>query len=462
MKQAPSHILLRVFTVHYVKHRLVHFDRMLLGSIVEEQLITISVVQPYCEMIHSVCGLNADQVGLVVHALSHSDDKDLATLFITSLALIDTTLLLLLKEMFSTRKHILYWTQLAKSPSWEIYLYRLNSVVFKSVFVDKERDYLILNSSELMLRHAEMLRSDLSDLSILLEKVSVAASHLKAVYVQLNSVGGTMSDARRKLGLIKPGLQSESDFKVPEGNSFDDIGVKLGLSMVSVEDDSQQQPQQAPAHPARSVFGLSVPSEDDEWEIKDSAAEVLEQQQRVRFERRGTLGNGGGSGAEEELGLIRLGVRRELEQCLVGLAEAFAEYLPHLVLALPMPTAHPQAEKPQQLGQEGEAAVAGAPSPGLKLNPSGKRADLSLQELEDLYDRLETFLDTLRVTRGPKVRVSASYLIASLHRNRLTVTDDFLDVLLFSFLLFRRSRYSSRKHECTSPRTGSATGSAIW
>ncbi len=373
-------------------------------------------------MIYSVCGLSADQVGLVVHALSHSDDKDLATLFITSLALIDTTLLLLLKEMFSTRKHILYWTQLAKSPSWEIYLYRLNSVVFKSVFVNQDRDYLILDSSELMLRHAEMLRSDLSDLSILLEKVVSAASSLKAVYVQLNSVGGTMSNARRKLGLIKPGLQSDSDFQAPDKDSFDDIGVKLGLSMVSVDEeaptfDFPHQQQQHHHHQGRvaSVFGLSVPSEDDEWEIKESAAEVLDQQQRVRFERKDS------DGGIEELSLIRCSVRRDLEQCLVGLAESFAEYLPHLVLALPLPllplalplrmaspvvsadaTAIPAD---RELPSTGDKSSSAQPCPISKLNPSGKRTDLSLQELEDLYDRLETFLDTLRVTRGAKVRL---------------------------------------------------------
>ena len=365
-------------------------------------------------MIHSVCGLSADQVGLVVHALSHSDDKDLATLFITSLAIIDTTLLLLLKEMFSTRKHILYWTQLAKSPSWEIYLYRLNSVVFKSVFVNKERDYLILDSSELMLRHAEMLRSDLSDLSILLEKVIMAASSLKAVYVQLNSGGGTMSNARRKLGLIKPGLQSESDFQEPEKDSYDDIGVKLGLSMVSVDEEAPtfDNAFHQSHHQGRvaSVFGLSVPSEDEEWEIKESAADVLDQQQRVRFERKDS------ESGIEELSLIRRSVRRELEQCLVGLAESFAEYLPHLVLALPLPLAlslplarpvvsadSTTTPADRQLPLSADNSSSAQPCPIAKLNPSGKRADLSLQELEDLYDRLETFLDTLRVTRGPKV-----------------------------------------------------------
>jgi len=371
-------------------------------------------------MIHSVCGLSADQVGLVVHALSHSDDKDLATLFITSLALIDTTLLLLLKEMFSTRKHILYWTQLAKSPSWEIYLYRLNSVVFKSVFVNQDRDYLILDSSELMLRHAEMLRSDLSDLSILLEKVVSAASSLKAVYVQLNSVGGTMSNARRKLGLIKPGLQSDSDFQEPDKDSFDDIGVKLGLSMVSVDEEaptfdfSHQQQQQHRHHQQQgrvaSVFGLSVPSEDDEWEMKESAADVLDQQQRVRFERKDS------EGGIEELSLIRRSVRRDLEQCLVGLAESFAEYLPHLVLALPLPLplalplpmASPVVSADATAIPVDRESSSAQPCPISKLNPSGKRADLSLQELEDLYDRLETFLDTLRVTRGAKVSLNLS------------------------------------------------------
>ena len=208
-------------------------------------------------MMHSIAGLNVDQVGLVVHTLNHTGNNDLASLFITTLALIDTTLLLILKEMFSTRKHILYWTELAKSPSWEIVLYRLNSVAFKKLFAQRDRDYVILDNSEGMRQHAERIRADLNELSILLEKVNAAASLLKAVYLQLNSMGGTLTDRRELFLLRSDWLDSEPTTTADNTNSLSNSGYSntstsprirnapggdgLGLSILTEEELLEEQ-----------------------------------------------------------------------------------------------------------------------------------------------------------------------------------------------------------------------------
>ncbi len=200
-----------------------------------------------------------------------------------------------------------------------------------------------------------------------------------------------MSNARRNLGLI---VQSDSD-KDP----FDDKAVKLGLcEEVSVDEEPPTFDffhHQQHHHQSRvaSVFGLSVHSEENEKQMKERASDVLDQQQRVCFERM-------------DLIIIWRSVGREFEQCLMGLAESFAEYLPHLVPAVPLPLAFPlppASLADPELPLSVDSLCSAQPCPISKLNPSGKRANLSVQVLEDLYDRLETFLDTLRVTRGAKV-----------------------------------------------------------
>lgn len=265
-----------------------------------------------------------------MHALNQSGNKDLASLYITTLTLVDTAMLLLLREMFSTRRHIVYWSQLAKSPKWEIYLYSLNSKIFKALFSRKDRNYLILDNSELMLRHAEMLKADLCDLSILLERISEAGANLKAIYLNLDSMSGTVSDKRRRTLSLQ--ANRKSDLELTDST---EIGVKLGAAMATAADDDVSV--SGPGlglglglgerHAA--VFGLSVPSEEEEWVIKEGGVDILQaQHQQMRFQSREDE-------KAEELAMVRELTRRQLEKCLVSLSDSFAEFVPHLVLSFP-------------------------------------------------------------------------------------------------------------------------------
>jgi hypothetical protein len=354
-------------------------------------------------MLHSVAGLNVEQVGLVVHALSQADSKDLACIFITSLALIDSALVMVLKEMFSTRKHILYWNQLAKSARWELVFYLINSKLFKLVFASKERDYLILDESELMLRHAEMLRCDLDDLSIFLDKISAAGAELKAVYLQLASMGGTLSDVRRRGTSNMSSADNKSELELADlsdTNVAAEIGVQLGVSMSALGDVGEALAENTHA------LGLSIPSEDEELVVREGGVHVLQQHQQYRFQSREEE-------REDELRMIRELTRRRLEACLLALADCFAEYLPHLVgSAAPHAaarTATVLSSLPVDMGAQSagdHVASEADPIPYAVLNPTGRRAELTVPELEEVFCNLETFVDRLRATRGAKARTS--------------------------------------------------------
>lgn len=319
----------------------------------------------------------------------------MASLFITTLALIDNTLVLLLKEMFSTRQHILYWSQLAKSSHWELFFYKLNSHMFKAIFSRIERDYLILDDSEVMLRHADMLRSDLNDLSILLEKVFLSGSHLKAIYVQLSSMGGSFSDMRRREALGSAGdSENKSELELEtlgKSESIHQIGVQLGLSMSAPEEASEE------AEAGRSL-GLAIASEDDELVAGAQGIDELREQQRFRF-------NSKEEEREEELGIIREVARSRLEQSLLTLADCFAQFLPHLVVkttAVVGSNAFVDASVVQR--EEGrERSLTATVAARSLLNPCGKRGSLEVRELEDAFCQMEAFIARLRELRGRKV-----------------------------------------------------------
>lgn len=142
-------------------------------------------------MLHSIVGLSIDQIGTVVNILTHTDNKDLATLYLLSLSVIDSTFMLILKEMFSSRTHILYWTELAKSSSWDISFYKLNCKIIHKIFNSTEA-ISILDNRDAMLQHADILRSDFYELSIFLDKINNAAGYLKSIYIELITIGNNV------------------------------------------------------------------------------------------------------------------------------------------------------------------------------------------------------------------------------------------------------------------------------
>lgn len=143
-------------------------------------------------MLHSIVGLSIDQIGTVINILTHTDNKDLATLYLLSLSVIDTTFMLILKEMFSSRTHILYWTELAKSSSWEISFYKLNCKIIHKILSHSTESISILENRDAMLQHADILRSDFYELSIFLDKINNAAGYLKNIYIELITIGNNV------------------------------------------------------------------------------------------------------------------------------------------------------------------------------------------------------------------------------------------------------------------------------
>mmetsp|Transcript_93123 Transcript_93123/g.182471 ORF Transcript_93123/g.182471 Transcript_93123/m.182471 type:complete len:953 (+) Transcript_93123:89-2947(+) len=358
-------------------------------------------------MIHSISGLNVEQVGLVVHSLSQAGCEDLASLYITCLAMIDAMLVVLLKEMFSTRKHILYWNQLAKSSQWELLLYIWNSKLFKLLFTQKDRDYLILDESDLMLKHAEMLRCDLDDMSILLNHICTAGADLKAIYMQLSSMGGTVSDSLRKENSALARNHSEVELTtLPPSSSVAEIGVQLGLSMSAKGSLAMTRPElntDVPINEAPTL-GLSIQSEDDDEHIVGvDGIKILQDKPRYRFHSKEEE-------REDELKLIREMARRRIESCLLSLALALSEYLPHLMPAavgkedgdwLNASAALASASVPQK-GENGDCTVKEASRAYYCLNPTGKRENLTVADMEMIFCCLEDFIDRIRSDRGHK------------------------------------------------------------
>lgn len=359
-------------------------------------------------MLHSVAGLNVEQVSLVVHSLNDAGCKDLASLYITSLALIDSMLSLLLKEMFSTRKHILYWHRLARSNRWELLMYLWNSKAFKALFARRDRDYLILDDSDLMLKHAEMLRCDLNEMSIFLDRINAAGAELKMIYVQLVSMGGSVSDARRKGSLP---ITSSADGMGSSGAGVGaasapataDIGVRLGLSNSALGTKVQES-----AAEQDFVLGLAIPSEDEDGDmvVREGGIDAWQESQR-RWADVGA-GVGGGSGTskvdkESELAIIRTMTNEGLERCLLLLADCLAEYLPHLLSTPATSTAAATNDTTTPAATSSSVTVMPSNTAYATLNPTGKRSGLNQEELEVVFCCLQEFVEKLCFTRGSKV-----------------------------------------------------------
>jgi hypothetical protein len=337
-------------------------------------------------MLHSIAGLNVEQIGLVVHILSRTGNNDLAGIFITTVALLDTTLQLILKEMFSTRKHILYWSELSKSPTLEILMYRLNSVLFKALFNWNERDYVILETSDQMEQHVEMIRSDLDELSILLENISVAASQLKAIYLQLNfldsrvvastaaaegSAARTQQRTNRLEASSKPvsfssplgrgdsstiGAGGESGIGLDIGFGSTDSGDQVA-SPTCVASPSHQQQQQQQQHSLQLSLPSTIKEEDESDDHGDFGAENSKKSTAVKgisfdkpsaatHESQRHYGNQQQQEEDEEaaeetmvlqkkqnMSMVRHLALRNLESCLLIMSRCFCQYVPHLVVA---------------------------------------------------------------------------------------------------------------------------------
>lgn len=143
-------------------------------------------------MIYSIVGFDANDISYIVHTLTLSGNDELALLFLKTLKLIDSILILLLKEMFSIRRDIIYWNRLAKSRQWVISMHYYNSYVYNRIFNyqyssnsnEKTIEEKCWNN-EMLLKHLELLRIDLEELSIFLDLINCAAERLKLLVVEL-------------------------------------------------------------------------------------------------------------------------------------------------------------------------------------------------------------------------------------------------------------------------------------
>lgn len=142
-------------------------------------------------MIHSIAGLNEEQVRTVVISLCYTNNEDLAKLYLSVLSFIDKLLLQTLHEMHSTTSEIAYWEHLAGSSPWDVLLYRVNSKVFRFLFSTwkhENQDIFLSNVDEFLL-HIQFLRYSFNNLAVVLAKISDAAAAMKSIFLFIRDSG---------------------------------------------------------------------------------------------------------------------------------------------------------------------------------------------------------------------------------------------------------------------------------
>lgn len=72
--------------------------------------------------------------------------------------------------------------------------------------------------------------------------------------------------------------------------------------------------------------------------------------------------------------------------------------------AADLPAGDPVVAAADQPAPSAAVSISNAQKAAALLNPSQRKADLSLQELDELYLNLDSFLDALRECRGSKVQ----------------------------------------------------------
>jgi hypothetical protein len=192
-------------------------------------------------MLHSITGITIDQIQLTIYTLDLISDyyrrkrlektsnesflkksendgnsssvypkeeelHDLSACYVMLLDAIDSLLLLVINEMFSTRMDINYWDRMQKGSSWELALYKWNSVIYKAIFSSKDEQkniVLPINNKHDMIFHIESLKDDFNNLAILLAKLNECVAILREITVKIDNLSLFTSRGNKRNVLFK-------------------------------------------------------------------------------------------------------------------------------------------------------------------------------------------------------------------------------------------------------------------
>jgi hypothetical protein len=164
-------------------------------------------------MLHSITGLTLDQIQLTLYTLnlikeyycSQKKEKDedieemyakeeeaqeLSSSYIMLIDSIDSLLLLVINELFSTRAEIIHWERMQKGSQWDLKLYQWNSYVYRLVFPYKNAKKIVIpiNDKHDMIYHIESLKDDFNNLAILLSKLHECIGIIREITVRIDNL----------------------------------------------------------------------------------------------------------------------------------------------------------------------------------------------------------------------------------------------------------------------------------
>lgn len=134
-------------------------------------------------MIKSLAGLSESNLNTINIALGYCPDSNVEKAFSIIVEIMESSLYLVVKEMFSTRSNIIYWEKLMKSNFWEIKIMKWNSRFFRKQ-ISKDQATLddLLMNPKIYTEYLESLKADFNELAVTLAKFQNAASYLKEIY----------------------------------------------------------------------------------------------------------------------------------------------------------------------------------------------------------------------------------------------------------------------------------------
>jgi hypothetical protein len=167
-------------------------------------------------MLHSITGLSLDQIQLTIYTLDLIRDyyrqqellpeqsleerencsikrqeiEDLSSSYIMVIDAIDSMLLLVINELFSTRSDIIYWDRMQKGSQWDLKLYQMNSYVYRLIFPYKDAKKIIIpiNNKHDMIYHIESLKDDFNKLAVLLAKLHECIGMIREISTRIESL----------------------------------------------------------------------------------------------------------------------------------------------------------------------------------------------------------------------------------------------------------------------------------
>lgn len=185
-------------------------------------------------MLFPTAGLTDDMVKTAIFKLEIVYENPLlAKIFSSIIESLESSLSMVLKEMFSIRADIIYWENLNKSNSWEIQLLQWNSRIYNTFLLRSVKSHMMVDPKNIhnnLLNIIDILQQKFSLLLIVLAKLhEITGSYLKEIVLLLNRPLITPTHTSAQQRIVMP---TDDAFAVENIPSI--VYTKLQLSIQSL------------------------------------------------------------------------------------------------------------------------------------------------------------------------------------------------------------------------------------